>query len=160
MNTRILAATTSIFLFAGPITDAYSASTDECAIWLCLPGGFPSGCAAAHAAMVKRLHKLKPPLPAFGSCTDDGSGDFTSSFNVAAYIPPHEECVEYGITEDGFGCVRTEWVGESWVSGVICGLSNDEDEAEGCTRTDYEVHIYENGRPFQGSPYHFSIGKD
>ena len=33
-----------------------AASEDECAIWLCLPGGFPSGCGGAKSAMLKRLN--------------------------------------------------------------------------------------------------------
>ena len=30
---------------------SYAASQDECAIWLCLPGGFPAGCSAAYESI-------------------------------------------------------------------------------------------------------------
>lgn len=42
----------------------------ECAIWLCLPGGFPSGCSAPHEIMIDRITSTppKPPLPDFSSC--------------------------------------------------------------------------------------------
>tara|TARA_R110001599_G_scaffold69022_1_gene194414 strand:- start:246 stop:725 length:480 start_codon:yes stop_codon:yes gene_type:complete len=55
-------------LIIGNSPKAQAASEDECAIWICLPGGFPAGCGAAHSAMLKRLKDRKAPLPAFGSC--------------------------------------------------------------------------------------------
>lgn len=58
----------------------YAASQDECAIWLCLPGGFPQGCGAAHSAMIKRIKKRKPPLPSFGSCSEGGSGNYQMGY--------------------------------------------------------------------------------
>ncbi len=48
-----------------------AASQAECAIWICLPGGFPTGCGAAHAAFIKRIRALKPPLPDFNACAVD-----------------------------------------------------------------------------------------
>ena len=69
---------------------AYAASQDECAIWLCMPGGFPQGCGAAHSAMIKRLKKRKPPLPSFGSCSEGGSGNYQLGYE------PFEPC------KDGF----------------------------------------------------------
>jgi hypothetical protein len=50
---------------------AHAASEDDCAIWLCLPGGFPSGCAGAKSAWQKRLRQGKSPLPSFSSCSND-----------------------------------------------------------------------------------------
>ncbi len=67
---------------------AYAASQDECAIWLCLPGGFPQGCSAAHSAMVKRIKSRKPPLPAFGACSESGSGSYQMGYE------PFEPCKE------------------------------------------------------------------
>ena len=46
---------TLISLTFGTGKPAFAASQDECAIWLCLPGGFPQGCGAAHSAMIKRI---------------------------------------------------------------------------------------------------------
>ncbi len=73
MKKLISIATAATFLSAA-YTPGHAASQNECAIWLCLPGGFPGGCEAAHAAFIKRIThkpKPKPPLPAFGSCTAD-----------------------------------------------------------------------------------------
>ena len=55
-------------------SQSYAVSEAECAIWLCLPGGFPSGCGAAHSAFIDRIThkpKPKPPLPPFGACAVD-----------------------------------------------------------------------------------------
>lgn len=48
----------------------HAESEDECAIWLCLPAGFPAGCEKAYSAMIKRITRWKPlpPLPAFAAC--------------------------------------------------------------------------------------------
>lgn len=75
---------------------AYAASQDECAIWLCLPGGFPQGCSAAHNAMIKRIKKRKPPLPSFGSCSEGGSGNYKLG------VEYFEPC------KDGFDFVKVE----------------------------------------------------
>ncbi len=79
-----------IFVFSGflPMQEVRAASQDECAIWLCLPGGFPQGCAAAHSAMLQRLKKFKPPLPDFGSCAEGGSGSYVLGYE------PYEPCIE------------------------------------------------------------------
>lgn len=89
--------------------------TNECSIWLCLPGSFPGGCEAAHAAYIKRLTEKfggKHPkrkwtsLPAFSECDDDGqtkgiqdlNGNYYPATHMTyqeredAHIPTHEEC--------------------------------------------------------------------
>ncbi|MEH4429132.1 hypothetical protein POY29_25120 [Klebsiella pneumoniae] len=49
-------------------------SQNECAIWLCMPAGFPgSDCKSPHKAMIKRIKKGKSPLPSLSSCMVDGS---------------------------------------------------------------------------------------
>lgn len=60
-----------IFIFTATIVRAES--QDACAIWLCLPGGFPQGCGGAYSEFKHRIKKRKPPLPALSSCTVDGS---------------------------------------------------------------------------------------
>ena len=139
---------------------ALSASQNECAIWLCLPAGFPSGCAAAHSAMVKRVRKLKPPLPRFSGCSEDGN--FSATTAVSAYIPEHEQCVKRGLTPngDGIGCVEWETVGESWVPRAFCIPEMNDDEnspTKGCTRTDMEIKIYENGQLWGDSPFYVNV---
>lgn len=49
--------------------EGYSASQDACAIWICLPGGFPSGCGGAYREFKKRIKKSRDPLPRLSSCT-------------------------------------------------------------------------------------------
>ena len=67
-----------------------SSRQNECAIWLCLPGVFPSGCEAAYAAYVKRLTAMtggKHPrrrfsdLPDFALCKDQNPAGI-DDFNV------------------------------------------------------------------------------
>ena len=73
---------------------AQAASQDECAIWLCLPGGFPSGCGSAQSAFKKRLKKGKSPLPDWGSCAvKDASAppvDARASYGREPYFPCRE----------------------------------------------------------------------
>lgn len=68
----------------------YAASQESCAIWLCLPGGFPSGCAGAYAEFKHRLKKGKPPLPSLSSCSVDGKT--TGRYELG--IEPYESCKE------------------------------------------------------------------
>ena len=49
----------------------FAADQDDCAIWLCLPTGFPSGCSGAKSAFKKRIKHLRPPLPDLMSCGVD-----------------------------------------------------------------------------------------
>lgn len=60
----------------GLVSSSKAASQDECAIWLCLPGGFPQGCGGAYNAFKNRLKKRKAPLPSFSSCAIDGNGNY------------------------------------------------------------------------------------
>lgn len=48
--------------------------SDDCAIWLCLPAGFPEGCEGAKKAFKKRVKRGKAPMPPFEQCAvgDDG----------------------------------------------------------------------------------------
>ena len=48
---------------------AYAVSQKECAIWLCLPAGFPEGCSGAYSAMKRRLRKDQSALPPFSACS-------------------------------------------------------------------------------------------
>lgn len=53
---------------------ARAESQAACSIWLCLPGGFPTGCAAAYSEFKHRIKKGKPPLPSLSSCTTGPDG--------------------------------------------------------------------------------------
>ena len=53
---------------------AQASSEAACAIWLCLPGGFPSGCSAAYSEFKDRIEHGKPPLPELSSCMTGPEG--------------------------------------------------------------------------------------
>ncbi len=86
---------------------ARAASEAECAIWLCLPGGFPSGCSAAHSAFKKRIKKGKPPLPDLSSCTTGPDGKGTSG-NYQMGYEMFEACKEgYVLKQNNNGYMST-----------------------------------------------------
>lgn len=60
----------SLALFVCVSTPTYAASDADCAIWLCLPMMFPSGCEEAKSAFKDRIKNLKSPLPDFLLCID------------------------------------------------------------------------------------------
>lgn len=62
-----------VFVCSNP-ERSQAASQAECAIWLCLPGGFPSGCSAAYSAFRSRIKHRMSPLPALSSCTTGPDG--------------------------------------------------------------------------------------
>lgn len=63
------------FLCSAP---AKASSQDACAIWICLPGGFPSRCSAAYSEFKSRIKHGKPPLPDLASCTSSPDGKASS----------------------------------------------------------------------------------
>jgi hypothetical protein len=118
MKLRIVGLTGAV-LFAVIGATANAASQDECAIWICLPGGFPSGCGAAHSAMKDRIKDRKPPLPPFSSCAvsysgGESGGEMSFDYGIAAYIPAHRECSGDGMFS------RCSHVPEQYVRGRIC----------------------------------------
>lgn len=54
---------------------AEAESEANCAIWICLPGGFPSGCEAAYNAYKDRIKHGRPPLPQLSACTTGPKGE-------------------------------------------------------------------------------------
>ena len=85
---------------------------NECSIWLCLPGGFGTGCGAARSAFIGRITDLTgrgkrryTDLPDFSLCVDTAPGEAQVNANLAAqasvmtyrtesqaFIPAHREC--------------------------------------------------------------------
>ena len=120
-------------------TLVHAASSDECAIWLCLPTAFPSGCSGAKKAFINRIKKKKSPLPSFSSCAVKESelpselvgnykpSDLTYKEGIAAKMPSgnyidNQRCVK--ITRKGevvtwkpYGCISTD----SWVQTYMDG---------------------------------------
>lgn len=80
---------------------AAAASNDECGIWLCLPGGFGSGCSGPKREFIKRIThrpKPKPPLPPYMSCSGGkGSGSYEQGYES------HEPCRAGFTTQDHYG---------------------------------------------------------
>jgi len=65
----------AFFLTVVNPVDVKAAPETDCAIWLCLPAGFPSGCSAAHKAFLHRIRKGRAPLPDLASCTTGPYGE-------------------------------------------------------------------------------------
>lgn len=120
-KTKALLASCLLATTALPTT-AFAASQAECAIWLCLPAGFPSSpsgapssltCGDAKQAMISRIKDLKSPLPAFASCAVPGSSSVMEAKDgMATYVPAHEICTaRFG---DDERCIRWTTVPEQW----------------------------------------------
>lgn len=85
----------SAFLCFGFVKPAYAESEDACAIWICLPGGFPQGCSGAYSEFKHRIKKGRPPLPELSSCTTGPNGEKVSGHYQLGY-ERYEPC------EDGY----------------------------------------------------------
>ncbi len=64
---------------------ALASSQDACAIWICLPGGFPSGCGGAYSEFKKRIKKGRDPLPKLSSCTTGPNGEKVDGYYQLGY---------------------------------------------------------------------------
>lgn len=95
MNVKKYYFLTFILLAAFNPIPSFAASQDECAIWLCLPAAFPSGCGAAKSAFKKRIKHHKSPLPAFSSCAVKSSSEMNYTMGKIVYIPP-KTCGYFG----------------------------------------------------------------
>ena len=121
----------AMFLSTAVVSGAYAASggimsdrQSECAIWLCLPGGFPGGCEAAYSAYIKRITAMtggKHPkrrftdLPDFALCKDpnpEGIDDFnvgpesviTYQGAYEVHIPAYNTCTRWSYRNCGENC--------------------------------------------------------
>lgn len=90
-----------LFLTSFPVVNAQAESEADCAIWICLPGGFPAGCEAAYSAFVGRLKHARPPLPDLSACSTGPNGEHVSgSYDLGYEL--YESCKE-GYTLKGSG---------------------------------------------------------
>ena len=141
----------ALFSFTAP---SQAASDDECAIWLCLPTGFPSGCGKAHKAMIKRIKDFKSPLPSFSSCAANppsGSGSHMESQDgMAAYVPARRVCAqtrEWGHEGGNSQCVQWGMRPEQYVKGTTCRQHHDGySTPAGCTRTVRWAEVFVEGQ--------------
>ena len=148
--------------------NASSASQDECSIWLCLPGGFPAGCAAAHSAMINRIKDRKSPLPDFSSCavSDNSGSNFSSKHNYAAYVPEHQVCTKwkqyynYSLRQYEQRCVATKTVPEKYIKNTTCRIYRQTRDGElthnpeFCSKTVRYIDVLENGI-IMGDTYYY-----
>lgn len=144
-------------LGAAALSNNAQASDDDCGIWMCLPTGFPEGCVAAHAAMVKRVSELKAPLPPFGACSADGTDNgYGFQHGVAAVIPARQECAAWSPSGTGQKCSAYELKPKQRREGVSCRVNQKSGfkEPRGCTHTERYVRILENGEQ-QGQTYYW-----
>ncbi len=107
-----------ILIIAGIIVSGISVAKAEsqsaCAIWLCLPGGFPSGCSDAYSEFKSRVKKGKSPLPDLSSCmvSSDGSKSKGTYQMGIDYFRP---------CKTGFQYSKTPW---SYNDDIMCIPSN------------------------------------
>lgn len=133
-------------------TQAYSASESECAIWLCLPAGFPSGCSSAKHAMYKRLKKRKSPLPSFSSCAvespNGGNSKFTYTYKRVLKMEV-KKCVRWEKDDENEQyCAEHVVTGYEWKDGWSCytGSGDDREEIDGCVGVYRQIEIFEDGK--------------
>lgn len=146
-------------------TPALAVSEDECAIWLCAPGGFPEGCSAAKSAMIKRIKKGKSPLPDFATCAvkDDITGtdpkDFTYSFDRVIRIREKKVCTQWSSRNLKSDCINYKTIPAHDRAGYSCyiqrGKDNDPKYIEGCIGAFYRIKIFEKGVQL-GETYYFN----
>jgi len=111
MTKATLALILSLTALAATTGQARAASDAECGNWLCLPAGYPSGagCEPPYKAMLKRLKELKSPLPAYGDCASNNSGDIPAEYRMTA----HDGIATYyqGAYHKGERC---HWIHDAW----------------------------------------------
>jgi len=70
------------------VNKSYAGSQTACAIWLCLPAGFPgSECSAPHREFKHRIKKGKPPLPNLAGCSSSPNGSYSTGRYTMGYEP-------------------------------------------------------------------------
>ncbi|ARR51947.1 conjugal transfer protein [Photobacterium damselae] len=129
---------------------ARAASQDDCAIWLCLPTGFPSGCSTAKRAFIKRIKKFKPPLPNIASCLLKSS---EIPLEIRDQYKPSN--LEY---KEG---IAAKMPTGQYIDGVRCRVyrySKDDPwirNPDGCLATYHWVQTYMDGKAY-GKKYYYN----
>ncbi|GLQ00612.1 hypothetical protein GCM10007891_24650 [Methylophaga thalassica] len=102
---------------------SHAASQDECAIWICLPGGFPSGCGAAKSAFEDRIDDEKSPLPPFSSCAVDYDSKMSYKQGVSVYEPA-KSCTGWQAWVTNCTPQPARWVKDGTCSSMMCQRRN------------------------------------
>jgi len=102
----------------------------DCAVILCLAGGFPAGCGAAYSYMIDRITRV-PPKPPFGFCAFGSLSDvdFPDNDDPAAHDAMMREIDDAGVVTS-LRSVRAE----VYRSHTMCSRSRDDDGYR-CTNT-------------------------
>lgn len=150
-------------------TPAFAVSQDECAIWLCLPSGFPAGCEAAHSAMHHRIKHGKSALPPFEQCAVDQNGEqgkddeFSTRERFVLHIREHQECTQWKRIStkntETRQCVSYKIIPEHYRPGRSCYLRkpSKDDEGQlipGCAGVYREISVLQYGKQF-GKPFYY-----
>lgn len=150
---------------------------NECAIWLCLPGGFGEGCGDAYNAFVGRITDVTSKgkrkytdLPDFPVCVDQDPEHTASNLGdpsemtyesvYYAFIPTHRECRRWN--SDGGGCISWVTVPEHRIKGAQCRFNGSGSSRYGtdstpayCSHTIYEITVYGDGIKY-GNSYEYT----
>lgn len=130
-----------------------AASQDECAIWLCMPAGFPgSECSAPHKAMLKRVKKGKSPLPSFSSCAVNSSSSGSASTGKGAWLPERKECVRWSRGHGDEWCTKYETKPAEFKKDQLCIINNGNHYPPGCRSQNY-IDIYIDGKKVGNTYY-------
>ncbi len=139
---------------------ANAASQSECAIWLCAPGGFPSGCSAAKSALKHRLRHGKSPLPAFSSCAvkDEFSDpkDFTYTYRRVLKISEYKICTKWSHYSKSDKCIEYKTIPEHYQGGYRCctGSRDNKRCVPHCVGAYRELKVFEKGKQL-GKTYYW-----
>lgn len=153
----ILAAT----LFAN---NSFAASQAECAIWLCVPTGFPSGCSSAKSAMIDRIKHFKSPLPSLSSCIVSApsnslpqqASNLRGADGKAAFIPAKTYCAKRTKYDS---CAEWARHDAQLIKGESCKITYSSSSGKrvspaNCTKTYYYAEVYIDGQK-TGETYYF-----
>lgn len=153
-----------------PVAPVKAASEAECAIWLCLPAGFTTGCGEAKRAFKKRLRKLKSPLPNFALCLVSGEHEtageastMDARHGIAAYIPPRKVCTEHAYRNDHWICVATEIKPSQIIKNTWCSRTSKDDTHKTprhCSSTIKYTDIYMDGQIYGETNYYDNFGNE
>ena len=156
---KVLSGAILIALFQSAA--AVAASQDECAAWICAAGGFaPSACKPPFKAMVKRIKKLKPPLPPISSCGGGAAlnsiasglgvkpSKMTYNHGMAALMPSTRRCTSWSGGKES-RCNNYVTVPSHYIKGTSCirrGGTDGDWTPHGCIKTGRYIEIFADGK--------------
>lgn len=132
MLKKILPLVAALSLATAQSTPAVGEDYDmDCAVILCLAGGFPAGCSSAYSYMIRRITSV-PPKPPFGFCAMGNLSptDFPNNDDPAA----HAAMIAYLEGEDAATARTLRSVRAEVSRGYRhCNTGGDDSEQYRCT---------------------------